>query len=99
MRAKWEAHSREDLEVLQSRLEVTRTDANAKLRRTRQQLEGCRDAAMRGTLMRLERTILCQLDVDVGRIQRQILQIKEDNAVLELSVSVVFDVISDWLMI
>jgi len=27
-----------------------------------------------------------QLDVDVGRIQRQILQIKEDNAVLELSV-------------
>ena len=61
MRTKWEAHAREDLAVLQSRMEATRTDAHTKLRRTRQQLEGCKDAATRGVLMRLERTILCQV--------------------------------------
>lgn len=61
MRAKWEEHAREDLAVLHARLDTTRADANAKLRRTRQQLEGCTDAATRGALLRLERTILCQV--------------------------------------
>ena len=67
LRAKWEAQMQEDLAVLHRRLEAAHRDARMRLALAHEQLAHAQgDPAARSTLMRVERTTLCQVGLGPG---------------------------------
>jgi hypothetical protein len=62
LRAKWDAQMQEDLAVLHCRLEAAHADARTRLALANEHLGSAQgNPVARSTLMRVERTILCQV--------------------------------------